>query len=164
MHNELILSEQKPSVKKMKYVLLSCLMAFVLFGFMTIRERKSHSSEPWTESQLMAPADLAAKLKNPDTNKTLVYSVGPGALILGSVDMGPAHEKENLEKLKHALDKLPRNTDIVIYCGCCPFEKCPNIRPAFSLLMEMKFSSAHLLNIEHNIHTDWVAKGYPSVK
>jgi hypothetical protein len=93
-----------------------------------------------------------------------VYCIGPGALIRGSVDMGPAHEKENLEKFKQALEKLPRNADIVIYCGCCPFERCPNIRPAFSLLVEMKFINARLLNLEHNIRTDWVAKGYPSVE
>jgi thiosulfate/3-mercaptopyruvate sulfurtransferase len=142
---------QKFKEKKMKYLLLTCLLAFSL-------------SEPWTNSQLMAPADLAAKLRHPETNKTLVYSVGPGALIRGSVDMGPAHVKENLDKLKQALEKLPKNADIVIYCGCCPFDKCPNIRPAFSLLVEMKFTNAHLLNIEHNIHTDWVAKGYPSVE
>jgi alkanesulfonate monooxygenase len=40
-------------------------------------------------------------------------------------------------------------------------DRCPNIRPAFSLLNEMKFTHAHLLNLEHNIKTDWVAKGYP---
>jgi hypothetical protein len=135
----------------MKYFLLSALIALTL-------------SEPWTNSQLMAPADLAAKLTHPGTEKILVYSVGPGALIRGSVDMGPAHEKENLDKFKQALDKLPRNAEVVIYCGCCPFDRCPNIRPAFSLLVEMKFVNAHLLNLEHNIRTDWVSKGYPSVE
>lgn len=76
--------------------------------------------------------------------------------------MGQVHEKENLEKLKMQLSNLPTGTEIVIYCGCCPFEHCPNIRPAFILLNEMKFTNAHLLNLEHNIKTDWVAKGYPT--
>ena len=44
--------------------------------------------------------------------KPLVYCVGPGALILGSVDMGPAHEKENLDKLKKALGKLLSDTEL----------------------------------------------------
>jgi thiosulfate/3-mercaptopyruvate sulfurtransferase len=117
--------------------------------------------EPWTAKQLMAPADLAAVINNPNAKKPVILCVGPGALIKGSLDMGPAKEKENLEKLKQQLNKLPRDTDVVIYCGCCPFEHCPNIRPAFNLLNEMKFSNAHLLNLEHNIKTDWVAKGYP---
>ncbi len=96
--------------------------------------------------------------------KPVVICVGPGALIKGSIDMGPSKEKENLEKLKQYLGGLPKDANIVIYCGCCPFEHCPNIRPAFSLLNEMKFTNGHLLNIEHNIKTDWIAKGYPSVK
>jgi len=148
----------------MKYYLLTGLIALSLLGFMKIREMNGSESEPWTKNQLMAPADLAAKLEQSNVKKPLVYCIGPGALIRGSVDMGSAHEKENLEKFKQALEKLPRNTDIVIYCGCCPFERCPNIRPAFSLLVEMKFINARLLNLEHNIRTDWVAKGYPSVE
>jgi hypothetical protein len=148
----------------MKYYLLTGLIALSLLGFMKIREMNGSVSEPWTNSQLMAPADLAAKLVHPDGNKILIYCIGPGALIRGSVDMGSAHEKENLEKFQQVLEKLPRNAEIVIYCGCCPFERCPNIRPAFSLLVEMKFINARLLNLEHNIRTDWVAKGYPSVQ
>jgi thiosulfate/3-mercaptopyruvate sulfurtransferase len=117
--------------------------------------------EPWTAKQLMAPADLAAIINDPNAKKPVILCVGPGALIKGSLDMGPAKEKINLEKLKQQLSKLPRDTNVVIYCGCCPFDHCPNIRPAFNLLNEMKFSNAHLLNLEHNIKTDWVAKGYP---
>ncbi|HEY2647595.1 MAG TPA: rhodanese-like domain-containing protein [Puia sp.] len=118
-------------------------------------------TEPWSARQLMAPADLAAMISGPGANIPIIICVGPGALIKGSLDMGPAQEKENIEKLKQQLSKMRRDTEIVIYCGCCPFEHCPNIRPAFTLLNEMKFSNAHLLNIEHNIKTDWVAKGYP---
>jgi hypothetical protein len=77
------------------------------------------------------------------------------------LDIGPAHEKTNLDRLKQELENLPRNADIVIYCGCCPFEHCPNIRPAFRLLNEMKFTNQKLLNIPHNIKTDWMDKGYP---
>lgn len=148
----------------MRHYLFFGLIALSLLGFVKIREMSGSESEPWTNSQLIAPADLASKLVHPETNKLLVYCIGPGALIRGSFDMGPAHEKENLEKFKQTLEKLPRNADIVIYCGCCPFERCPNIRPAFSLLVKMKFINARLLNLEHNIRTDWVAKGYPSVE
>jgi len=117
--------------------------------------------EPWTAGQLMAPADLAAVINDPKQKKPIIICVGPGALIRGSLDMGPAKEKENLEKLKQQLSKLTRDANLVIYCGCCPFEHCPNIRPAFILLNEMKFTNARLLNLEHNLKTDWIAKGYP---
>ena len=127
-------------------------------------ENTTSITEPWTDKQLMAPADLAAIINDPDAKKPVIICVGPGALIKGSLDLGPAKEKGNLEKLKQQLDKLPRDANVVIYCGCCPFEHCPNIRPAFNLLNEMKFRNAHLLNLEHNIKTDWVAKGYPQAK
>ncbi len=137
------------------------LMAVSLITFPSYKNRQN-GPEPWTNSQLVMPSELAALLTNQNAKKPLVICVGPGALIRGSVDMGPAKENENLEKLKQKLAGLPRDTNIIIYCGCCPFEHCPNIRPAFNLLNEMKFTNAHLLNIGHNIKTDWVAKGYPS--
>jgi hypothetical protein len=122
------------------------------------------AGEPWTEKQLLAPEELAKIISNPQSEKPIIFSVGPGAVIRGSLDMGAAHEQANYEKLKRALEKLPKTADIIIYCGCCPFEHCPNIRPAFSLLNEMKFSNPRLLNIEHNIKTDWIDKGYPVIK
>jgi len=125
---------------------------------------KPAPQEPWTREQLMAPSVLAAEINNPAVKKPVIICIGPGALIKGSVDIGPAKEKENLEKLRKELDRLPKDSDIVIYCGCCPFDHCPNIRPAFTLLNEMKFTDAHLLNIEHNIRADWVDKGYPQEK
>jgi thiosulfate/3-mercaptopyruvate sulfurtransferase len=128
---------------------------------LSMKSKNTLHTEPWTASQLLAPADLAATISDPKAKKPVIICVGPGALIKGSLDMGPAKEKENLEKLKGVLSKLPKNADIVIYCGCCPFEHCPNIRPAFTLLNEMKFTNPHLLDLEHNIKTDWVAKGYP---
>jgi hypothetical protein len=131
---------------------------------LTRRIYTTNIGEPWTARQLMAPADLAAMINDPNSKKPVIICVGPGALIKGSLDMGPAKEKENLEKLKQQLIKLSRDANVVIYCGCCPFEHCPNIRPAFTLINEMKFSNAHLLNIEHNINTDWIAKGFPKAK
>jgi thiosulfate/3-mercaptopyruvate sulfurtransferase len=145
----------------MKYRIVFILISIATIAFIKQKDKINIGPEPWTASQLLAPADLASVINNPIEKKPVIISVGPGALIKGSLDMGPAHEKENLEKLKLQLSRLPKDADIVIYCGCCPFEHCPNIRPAFILLNEMKFSNAHLLNLEHNIKTDWVAKGFP---
>ena len=149
----------------MKYSLPLILIGFaVIYGFTKYQRPDKGIPEPWTADQLMNAADLAGWIRHPGEKKITIYSVGPGALITGSVDMGPAHEKENLEKFRVSVSVMPRDALIVIYCGCCPFEHCPNIRPAFALLNEMKFKHAYLLNIEHNIRTDWVDKGYPSVQ
>jgi thiosulfate/3-mercaptopyruvate sulfurtransferase len=133
-------------------------------GSWSVAQNDSSAPEPWTARQLMAPADLATTINNAAGKKPLIICVGPGSLIKGSINIGPAKEKQNLVKLKKELTGLPKDRDIVIYCGCCPFDHCPNIRPAFTLLNEMKFSNAHLLNLEHNIKLDWVDKGYPQEK
>lgn len=119
------------------------------------------TNEPWKKDQLMAPADLAAIINNNDAKKPIIFSIGPSAIIKGSIDIGMVKEKENMDKLKEQLSKLPKDADIVIYCGCCPFDHCPNIRPAFELLNKMKFTNAKLLNLEHNVKIDWINQGYP---
>jgi hypothetical protein len=123
-----------------------------------------HQAEPWTADQLLEPSALANTMKNNQAAQAKIFCVGPGALIPNSIDVGPAKDKENLEKLKAELNKLPKDANVVIYCGCCPFERCPNVRPAFSLLNEMKFTHAKLLNIPHNLKTDWIDKGFPTTK
>ena len=123
----------------------------------------AQNPENWTSKQLTEPSALAATLK---TNKDvpLMFSVGPGATIPNSVDIGMTKDEKNLAKFKEQLQKLPHSTNILIYCGCCPFEHCPNVRPAIALLKDMGFSNYHLLDLPNNIKTDWIEKGYPAKK
>lgn len=116
-------------------------------------------TDPWTPGQLMAPADLAARIRS--GTEPLVICVGPSGLIKGSIEAGPAREAANLDKLKALLDKADRNREVVIYCGCCPFVHCPNVRPAFNLLIAMHFTHPRLLDLSHNIKTDWLDHSYP---
>lgn len=112
----------------------------------------------------MAPAELAKIISDPAKAKPIIYSVGPGGNIPGTVEMKPAGEQENLDRLRAALSKLDKNTEVVIYCGCCPYEHCPNVRPAFSLLNEMGFKNHKLLDLPHNLRTDWISKNYPTTE
>jgi thiosulfate/3-mercaptopyruvate sulfurtransferase len=119
------------------------------------------AGEPWTSAQLQSPEALASNINDPAAKHPVIFSIGPGAVIKGSIDIGPVRDSVNLAKLRKQLDGLSRDADIVIYCGCCPFVHCPNVRPAFTLLNEMKFTHHKLLNLEHNIKIDWIDKGYP---
>lgn len=118
-------------------------------------------TDPWVPAQLVEPADLAAEIHHPSAHPPLVISVGPAATIKGSQEAGPAKDGASLDRLRALLAKEDRNREVILYCGCCPFARCPNVRPAFSLLTEMKFTHARLLNLSHNIKTDWIDKGYP---
>ena len=121
------------------------------------------NAEPWSPEQLLEPADLAATITDSDAKKPLIISVGPAATIKTSVGVGPASEAENVAKLEKLLSKEPKDRAIVIYCGCCPFNKCPNVRPAFTKLNEMGFKNHKLLNLAKNLKTDWLDKGYPAI-
>ncbi|MFA7617104.1 MAG: rhodanese-like domain-containing protein [Weeksellaceae bacterium] len=127
-----------------------------LNGFLNAQQ-----SEPWNENQLMKTENLASRISLAQTDNLLILSVGPDALIKGSVDMGAARDPENIEKMRRYLEDVPRDKEVVIYCGCCPFSRCPNIRPAFSLLIEMGFKNPKLLDIPQNIRVDWLTKNYP---
>jgi len=121
----------------------------------------SQSSGTWTDKQLKDPAVLAKALQGSTAQKPIVFNVGPVGQIKGAVRIGPTVQKENLDALKRESEKVPKDKEIVIYCGCCPFDRCPNVRPALELLKEMKFKNAKLLNLPANLKQDWINKGYP---
>ncbi|MHB1177690.1 MAG: rhodanese-like domain-containing protein [Daejeonella sp.] len=121
-------------------------------------------NDPWSKNQLIQPNQLAMLINNPKAAKPLIFNIGVVEDIKGARNMGAASEKENLERFKKVLAKLPKNASLVVYCGCCPFEKCPNIRPAFKALQSGGFTKGRLLNLQTNIKTDWINKGYPLAK
>lgn len=117
--------------------------------------------DTWTQKDLMQPADLAASIANSKANKLHVFNIGVVEDIKGAKNIGGASDKSNLEKFKQELSKLPKSAQVVVYCGCCPFERCPNIRPAFNLMKSMGFVNGKLLNIPTNLKQNWIDKGYP---
>ncbi len=137
------------------------LLLVVTSVFATTEFSCQGQSDPWTPQQLLAPADLAKVLNNPKAAQPIIYSIGMQAIVKGSIDIGPAMRAENLNTLKQKLGKLPKNSQIVVYCGCCPFSRCPNVRPAMELLKSMQFTNYKLLNLPQNVKVDWIDKGYP---
>ncbi len=136
-----------------------------LFLFITVfviaQKTFAQNPENWTSKQLIEPSELA-QIIGSEKNVPVIISVGPAATIPNSIDAGMA--KENLDTFKNKLSALPKDTKIVIYCGCCPFEHCPNVRPAIAALKEMKFTNYRLLDLPHNIKADWIDKGYPVLR
>jgi thiosulfate/3-mercaptopyruvate sulfurtransferase len=148
-------------MKKKAILLLCCGLLFTGLVYSLRHSKRVIAAEPWTPAQLESPEDLASIIIDPKTKQPLIFCIGPGAVIKGSIDIGPARDTLNLAKFKQQLIHLSKDADIIIYCGCCPFEHCPNIRPAFALLNQMAFTRQKLLNIEHNVKIDWINKGYP---
>ena len=124
----------------------------------------SQNAEPWRADQLLSPASLDSIIKSPAKDKPLIICVGPSALIKTSVDAGPAKNEENLARLKQILSAENKDREIVIYCGCCPWSHCPNIKPADDALRAMGFTNVKVLYIADNFGANWVDKGYPTAK
>ncbi len=135
---------------------------FVLISIIS-QKLSAQNPENWTTKQLIEPSELAQVLQA-EKDLPVIISVGPGATIPHSIETGTVKDQENLDKFKKELSTVPKEYKIVIYCGCCPFEHCPNVRPAIAVLKDMKFTNYQLLNLPHNIKADWIDKGYPVSK
>ena len=114
---------------------------------------------------VIQPKELAGQLAG-HRAVIVVLQVGPNVLyrsrhIPGAIYAGPANKPEGLELLKAEAGKLPRDREIVLYCGCCPWDHCPNIRPAVELMRQMGFAHVRALYVPDNFKADWIDQGYP---
>jgi hypothetical protein len=121
----------------------------------------SQLNEPMKAKDLKAPAALAAALRDEKAAKPVIFNIGSAQQIKSAILIGPVASEKNLETFKQELAKLPKDKEIVIYCGCCPFQRCPNARPALELVKQMKFTNAKLLKLPTSLNDDWVGQGYP---
>ena len=135
--------------------------AVALFGY--------QQTDPWRPNDLLDAATVAAKLKAKPADQPLLLQIGFQALyrstrIPGAKYAGPGSTAEGIANLEQQVKGVAHDRPILLYCGCCPWEKCPNIRPAFKKLHELGFSNVQVLKIPTNLHTDWVEPGYPVEK
>lgn len=115
------------------------------------------------------PEELVKLLQGPADGKPLLIQVGSHVLysqahIPGSEYIGPASSDAGLQQLRKRVEPLPRTKFIVLYCGCCPWGHCPNVKPADDALQSMGFHNVKVLHIADNFGVDWVDKGYPTAK
>ena len=129
-------------------------------------------SDPWTSAQTVKPEEFVKELgetKAPAAERPVVACVGfhvlyEGGHIPGASFHGPGSKDEGLADLKKWAQGLPRSANVVLYCGCCPIARCPNLRPAFTALHDMGFTRLRVLLLPQNFATDWAGKGYPVEK
>jgi thiosulfate/3-mercaptopyruvate sulfurtransferase len=117
-------------------------------------------------SELIQPEELVTILRSPKAPKPLLLYVGFHMLyvqahIPGSEFIGPGSNDAGIQQLRKRVAGLPRNKFIVIYCGCCPWNHCPNVKPAYDALRAMGFTRAKVLYIANNFGANWASRGYP---
>ncbi len=154
--------------------LIACLLPAVL-ALMPAHSRCQFAETPLSAttipaSQLLKPAELAALLRKNDPGKIpVIIQVGSRVFFLqahiaGALYAGPGSQPDGLALLDRTVSFLPRDRFIVLYCGCCPWNRCPNVGPALRLLHQRGFTNVKVLYLEHNFGDDWVQNGYPIEK
>lgn len=121
-------------------------------------------TDPWRASDVVQPSQVAKETTGP-----LIIHVGFPVLyrsvhITDSIYAGPGSESKGISDLKKAVQGQPRDREIILYCGCCPWDKCPNIRPAYSALHQLGYTNVKVMQVDTNLKTDWIDRGYPTQK
>ena len=111
---------------------------------------------------LTEPAELASAIRSGHAPKIICVAFPvlyrqrhiQGALFAGAT-------RDGVEALGKLVAGWSKEEPVVLYCGCCPMDRCPNVRPALAEMKRLGFTHVRVLNIPRNFHTDWVSKGYP---
>ncbi len=126
-------------------------------------------NDPWNANQVITIKQFVKELKNKKVPEPVILQVGFNMFynqghIPGSIYVGAAERDKGIHLIKSELKKVKKNKNIVLYCGCCPWSDCPNIRPAFKVVKELGYKNAKVLYIPDNFVKDWAKKGYPVTK
>jgi thiosulfate/3-mercaptopyruvate sulfurtransferase len=132
------------------------------------KSQMADTSQVFAKATLLEPGQVAKLLSNPN-EKPVILQVGfdflyNSAHIPGAIYLGPGRTAAGREALAKWARNVPRDKTLLIYCGCCPWEKCPNIRPAYMTLHNMGFTHVEVIHISQDFAKNWVDQRYPIEK
>jgi rhodanese-related sulfurtransferase len=121
------------------------------------------------QADQIQPAELVKMLKLPGNQQPVVFQVGSFVMfqqahIPNAGFAGPGSQTNGSILLKKFAAPLAKNKLIVIYCGCCPWNRCPNVGPSYKYLHDLGYTNVKVLYLANNFGDDWVSKGYPVEK
>ncbi len=147
---------------------IASLMTIAIFAaalFLLPNHHAQNATEPWTKAESVEAPNLVKELNDPKTAPTVVFVGFQRLYTAGHIKNAQFHgsggSPEGLKEMKAWAATLPKTTNLVIYCGCCPMERCPNVRPAFTELRELGFAKVRVLILPTSFEVDWADKGYP---
>lgn len=161
----------------MRMVQLRSAGIFAVLAFILLGQGRTAAAGQWAApaeasaysiptSELLQPQQLNQILQSPGAEKPLLFQVGSRVLfeqahIPHSEYIGLGMQEAGTQALRNRVAKLPHKTFIVLYCGCCPWNRCPNVGPTYKLLVDMGFTHVKVLYLADNFGADWASKGYP---
>ncbi len=140
-----------------------------VLGAQAVNHAEMASATAIPQDHLIQPEELNRLLKGDPEQKPLILQVGPRVMfaqahIPGAEYAGPASQPAGIQSLENVVSGLTKGKEIVLYCGCCPWNRCPNVGPAYNRLAKLGFTHVQVLYLANNFGDDWVNKGFPSVK
>ncbi len=177
MNNLLAKSAGKAFALLMMSVLLISLQSFSLAQVSSVKQLKDEirnlnllqtstkAGDPWNIDHVITTGELANELNGSKNKKPVILQVGFDFLytqghIPDAIFAGPASRDFGMNSLKKAVKPLSKDQNIVIYCGCCPWSHCPNIRPAYKELKELGYTNVKVLYLPDSFAKDWKGMGY----
>ncbi len=126
-------------------------------------------SGPWSAEKLIEPETMKDVLSSRQKGNIVIIHTGPPVLfkaghIPGAIAVGQTSDSSGAMKLMRELQKIAKDKRIILYCGCCPWKNCPNVRPAYTITYEMGFRNVEVLYLPNNFKIDWMKKGFPVEK
>ena len=157
--------------RKFFWILTGLVPVFFVFSAVSAQAQSfSASADPSSALSVpladqMLPAKLNQLLAAPAAAQPLVLQIGSHIMfqqahIPGAQFVGPGSQPAALEALARAVSFTSKKRLIVLYCGCCPWGRCPNVAPAYRKLRELGYTNVKVLYLASNFGDDWVAKGY----
>lgn len=130
---------------------------FVLF-FSLLIQAQPNSFKP---EQLIQPAKLSEVYSKPLSAQPLILNMGVERNIKNAVEVGIVSSPSKYQKLVEVMKKVPKDRELVVYCGCCKLEDCPNVPLALEKLSSLGYKKVKVLNLTTGINEDWIDKKYP---
>jgi rhodanese-related sulfurtransferase len=154
--------EMESSIMRSRFC-ARALAALVFFAALTSVPLASAADS--SNMKTLTPEELL-RILDAKPPKPLLFHVGSHMFFLqahipGSEYLGAGATAEGIQNLRQRVSRLPKNSPIVLYCGCCPWSHCPNVNPAYEALQQMGFTNVKVLFMANNFGADWVDKGYP---
>lgn len=157
------------SIHRSVLVLATLLVTAAVFSapYASAAGAAAAKANPWPPSQQVSANALARELEA--GKKPVVVCVGfpilyEAAHIPGAQIEGPARDAAGIARLVKWAHSIRPDTPVIIYCGCCPFAECPNIRPAYEALRRAGLTHIQVLYLPHSFAKDWVNVGYPTTR
>ncbi len=140
------------------FVLLALLIAPLLYA-------QSGTAFNIPKANLIQPAELNKIITTKVATQPLILQIGSRMMfeqahIPGSEYIGAGSQGSGIEALKARVASSKKNQAIVLYCGCCPWGRCPNVAPAFNALQSLGFTNVKVLYLEQDFGTNWIGNGY----